>query len=108
MLTLKAWANSSVRPKSRGEDIEPLKAKGEALKNASTDADAALLDVQSKLDTLVQGIPNIPDAEVPIGQDESDNVEVRRWGTIATFDFEVKDHVDLGHDLKGLDFDKGR
>jgi seryl-tRNA synthetase len=92
--------------KSRGEDIEPLKAKGEALKNASTDADAALLDVQSKLDTLVQGIPNIPDAEVPIGQDESDNVEVRRWGTIATFDFEVKDHVDLGHDLKGLDFDR--
>ena len=91
--------------KSMGEDIEPLKAKGEELKKASADADAALSDVQTKLDALVQGIPNIPDADVPEGQDEDDNVEIRRWGTINQFDFEVKDHVDLGADLKGLDFD---
>ena len=91
--------------KSKGEDIEPLKAKGEELKKASADADAALSDVQTKLDALVQGIPNIPDADVPEGQDEDDNVEIRRWGTINQFDFEVKDHVDLGADLKGLDFD---
>ena len=91
--------------KSKGEDIEPLKAKGEELKKASADADAALFDVQTKLDALVQGIPNIPDADVPEGQDEDDNVEIRRWGNINQFDFEVKDHVDLGADLKGLDFD---
>ena len=91
--------------KSKGEDIEPLKARGEELKKASADADAALSDVQTKLDALVQGIPNIPDADVPEGQDEDDNVEIRRWGTINQFDFEVKDHVDLGADLKGLDFD---
>ena len=92
--------------KSKGEDIEPLKAKGEALKKSSADADTALSEVQNKLDVLLQGIPNIPDTQVPEGQDEGDNVEVRRWGSIANFDFEVKDHVDLGSDLNGLDFDR--
>jgi seryl-tRNA synthetase len=92
--------------KSKGEDIEPLKAKGETLKKSSADADAALSEVQNKLDALLQGIPNIPDTQVPEGQDEDDNVEVRRWGSIANFDFEVKDHVDLGSDLNGLDFDR--
>ena len=91
--------------KSKGEDIEPLKAKGEELKKASADADAALSDVQTKLDALVQGNPNIPDADVPEGQDEDDNVEIAAGGTINQFDFEVKDHVDLGADLKHLDFD---
>ena len=91
--------------KANGEDIEPLKAKGEALKKASADADAALSDIHVQLDALLQGIPNIPDSEVPEGQDEDDNVEIRRWGTIASFDFEVKDHVDLGAALGGLDFD---
>ena len=91
--------------KANGEDIEPLKARGEALKKDSADADAALASVQSQLDTLLQGIPNIPDSSVPEGQDEEDNIELRRWGTPKTFDFEVKDHVDLGANLGGLDFD---
>jgi len=91
--------------KANGEDIEPLKARGEALKKDSADADAALATVQSQLDTLLQGIPNIPDSSVPEGQDEEDNIEVRRWGTPKSFDFEVKDHVDLGANLGGLDFD---
>ena len=91
--------------KANGEDIEPLKARGEALKKDSTDADAALALVQGQLDALLQGIPNIPDSAVPEGQDEEDNIEVRRWGTPKSFDFEVKDHVDLGANLGGLDFD---
>ena len=91
--------------KANGEDIEPLKARGEALKKDSADADAALAVVQSQLDALLQGIPNIPDSSVPEGQDEEDNIEVRRWGTPKSFDFEVKDHVDLGANLGGLDFD---
>ncbi|HAZ95308.1 MAG TPA: serine--tRNA ligase [Porticoccaceae bacterium] len=91
--------------KAKGEDIEPLKAKGEQIKNDSAAADAALATVQEELDTLLQGIPNIPHASVPAGNDEEDNVEVRRWGTPKTFDFEVKDHVDLGDALNGLDFD---
>jgi seryl-tRNA synthetase len=91
--------------KANGEDIEPLKARGEALKKDSTDADVALALVQGQLDALLQGIPNIPDSSVPEGQDEEDNIEVRRWGTPKSFDFEVKDHVDLGANLGGLDFD---
>jgi seryl-tRNA synthetase len=93
------------KAKANGEDIEPLKARGEALKKDSADADAALATVQSQLDTLFQGIPNIPHSSVPEGQGEEDNIEVRRWGTPKSFDFEVKDHVDLGANLGGLDFD---
>ena len=92
--------------KAKGEDIEPLKARGEKLKNDSAAADAALAEVQAQLDELLQGIPNLPDASVPAGKDESDNVEVRRWGTPKTFDFEIKDHVDLGAGIEGLDFDR--
>ncbi len=91
--------------KAKGEDIEPLKAKGEQLKNDSAAADAALVAVQGQLDDLLQGIPNIPHESVPAGNDEDDNIEVRRWGEPPSFDFEVKDHVDLGAALNGLDFD---
>jgi seryl-tRNA synthetase len=92
--------------KAKGEDIEPLKAQGEKLKNDSAKADMALAEVQAQLDDIVQGIPNIPHQSVPAGQDESDNEEIRRWGAPRVFDFEVKDHVDLGADLGGLDFDR--
>ncbi|MDA0796721.1 MAG: serine--tRNA ligase [Proteobacteria bacterium] len=91
--------------KASGEDVEPLKLKGEQLKNDSIAADAALAEVQQALDELLQGIPNIPHDSVPMGKDEDDNVEVRTWGTPKTFNFEVKDHVDLGVTLNSLDFD---
>ena len=91
--------------KAKGEDVEPLKLKGEKLKNDSAAADAALADVQVQLDDLVQGIPNLPHESVPAGSDENDNVEVRAWGTPKHFDFDVKDHVDLGAELGGMDFD---
>ena len=91
--------------KAKGEDVEPLKAKGEHIKQASATADEALAKVQSALDEMLQGIPNIPHSSVPAGSDGNDNVEVRRWGTVRQFDFEVKDHVDLGAALGGLDFD---
>jgi len=91
--------------KASGEDVEPLKLKGEQLKNDSIAADAALAEVQQALDELLQGIPNIPHDSVPAGKDEDDNVEVRTWGTPKTFNFEVKDHVDLGDALNSLDFD---
>ncbi len=91
--------------KASGEDVEPLKLKGEQLKNDSIAADAALAKVQQTLDELLQGIPNIPHDSVPAGKDEDDNVEVRTWGTPKTFNFEVKDHVDLGDTFNSLDFD---
>ena len=60
---------------------------------------------QEKLDALMMGIPNIPDADVPEGDDEEANVELMTWGNPAQFSFEAKDHVDLGEQIGGLDFD---
>ena len=91
--------------KAKGEDVEPLKAAGERIKADSTAADAALAKVQKALDGLLHGIPNVPHSSVPAGNDEDDNVEVRRWGEPRAFEFEVKDHVDLGDALNGLDFE---
>lgn len=92
--------------KAKGDDIEPLKLKGEQLKNDSAIADAALAAVQERLDELVQGIPNLPHSSVPAGNDENDNIELRTWGKPTKWDFAVKDHVDLGADLGQLDFDR--
>ena len=60
---------------------------------------------QESLDNLMLGIPNIPEESVPEGREESDNLEIMRWGTPRVFDFAVKDHVDLGEALGGLDFE---
>ena len=91
--------------KAAGEDVEPLKAKGEQLKNDSAAADAALTEIQGQLDSLLQEIPNIPHSSVPAGKTEDDNIELHRWGAPRQFDFEIKDHVDLGDGFDGLDFD---
>ncbi|HGS4479076.1 TPA: serine--tRNA ligase [Vibrio cholerae] len=69
------------------------------------DAKKVELDaVMAQLDAITQTVPNIPDEAVPNGKDDSENVEVSRWGTPKTYDFEVKDHVDLGEMGDGLDF----
>lgn len=60
---------------------------------------------QDDLDNLMLGVPNVPDESVPEGRDEAENLEIMRWGEPASFDFEVKDHVDLGEALGGLDFE---
>ncbi|MFL2495347.1 MAG: serine--tRNA ligase [Porticoccaceae bacterium] len=92
--------------KKNGEDIAPLKNKGEELKKDSIAADLALLDVQDQLEQILHSIPNIPHNSVPAGIDESDNIEVRRWGTPKEFTFTVKDHVDLGAGIGQLDFNR--
>jgi len=91
--------------KAKGEDIAPLKAKGEELKKASVQAEEELGELQNQLVNYLSGIPNLPDEEVPSGMSEDDNVEIRRWGEPRQFDFEVKDHVDLGADSGLLDFE---
>ena len=71
------------------------------------DASAVRLEViQTELQGLLLAVPNLPHESVPVGSDEHGNVEVRRWGTPRSFDFEVKDHVEIGEKL-GLDFDTG-
>jgi seryl-tRNA synthetase len=74
---------------------------------AELEAGAARLDViQAELQALLMAVPNLPHESVPVGEDETANVEVRRWGTPRAFDFPVRDHVDLGAPL-GLDFETG-
>ncbi|HEY0955966.1 MAG TPA: serine--tRNA ligase [Roseateles sp.] len=92
--------------KGKGEDASALMAEvggiADELKAGAERLDA----IQVELNELLMGVPNLPDASVPTGTDEAGNVEVRRWGQPRTFDFEVKDHVDLGAPL-GLDFETG-
>ena len=92
--------------KRKGEDVSAIMAEVANLGDELKAAEAAFEAVQAKLDALLMSIPNLPHASVPVGKDESDNVEVRRIGVPRQFDFEVKDHVDIGTPL-GLDFDTG-
>lgn len=91
--------------KSQGEDVSTVMAEvaglGDALK-ADEDSLAALL---VRFNEFVALIPNLPHESVPVGRDESANVEVLRWGTPRAFGFPVKDHVELGESLGGLDFE---
>ncbi|WP_444922009.1 serine--tRNA ligase [Microbulbifer sp. CnH-101-G] len=93
------------RAKAAGEDIAPLLKEVESLGGELQNAKQALSELQEELDAILSAIPNLPDDSVPEGESEDDNVEVRRWGQPRTFDFEVKDHVDLGSQLGGLDFE---
>lgn len=92
--------------KSRGEDIAPLLAEVDGL-GAQLDAAKQQLDaVLSEVEQIALTIPNLPDAAVPAGKDETQNVEVRRFGQPREFEFTIQDHVALGEALdKGLDFE---
>ena len=92
--------------KSKGESTDDIMAAVNGLKE-ELDASATRLDaLQSELNTLLQAVPNLPHASVPVGADESGNVVVRSWGTPRALDFAPKDHVDIGAPL-GLDFEMG-
>lgn len=93
------------KAKAAGEDIAPLLKEVENLKQELANAEVKLSDIQAKTEAILSGVPNMPADEVPFGETEDDNVEVRTWGTPKTFDFDVIDHVDLGAKLGGLDFD---
>ena len=100
---------------SRSKEIGQLKAKGEdaqaiidevaTLKTRLEQSGNELETIQSELNELVTGIPNIPHTSVPEGTTEDDNEEVRKWGTIPKFDFDPRDHVDLGESLKLINFE---
>ncbi len=94
--------------KGQGKHAEAEAAMAEVaqIKNRLEQTEAEYQAVQAELDEWLLGIPNLPHESVPVGKDETDNVEVRKVGTPRTFDFEVKDHVDLGAPL-GLDFETG-
>ncbi|WP_346836390.1 serine--tRNA ligase [Microbulbifer sp. SAOS-129_SWC] len=93
------------RAKAAGEDIAPLLKEVESLGGELDDAKQQLSALQGELDAILSAIPNLLDESVPEGASEDDNVEVRRWGQPRQFDFDIKDHVDLGAQLGGLDFE---
>ena len=93
--------------KAKGEDIQPLLAEVANMGDTLKEKEQELTRLQTELDAIVMGIPNLLDASVPEGRDENANVEIRRWGEPAAFDFEPKDHVDLGLPNGWMDFDAG-
>ncbi|MHB1175981.1 MAG: serine--tRNA ligase [Sulfuriferula sp.] len=105
---LQAKRNASSRQigmaKAKGEDVSAIMAEVANLGTELKAAESALEALQIPLNTLLMTIPNLPHESVPAGKSETDNVEVSRFGTPRVFDFEVKDHVDVGETLELLDF----
>lgn len=93
------------KAKAAGEDIEPLKAAVAEIGKLLGQAESELKTIQSELDEITMGLPNIPHEDVPAGNDEEDNVEVLKWGEPCQFSFEPKDHVELGEQHGWMDFD---
>ncbi|AMO77204.1 serine--tRNA ligase [Pseudomonas citronellolis] len=89
----------------RGEDVEPLKAEVNRMADELEAGKRELDGIQAELDALLLTIPNLPHESVPVGADEEDNLEVRRWGTPRSFDFPIQDHVALGEQHGWLDFE---
>ena len=89
------------------EEAEAAKEQVAANKDRIAELDQRRGEVEEELTDLVAAIPNIPDASVPYGKDDSDNPEVRKWGAPTQFDFEPKAHWDLGPELGMIDFDRG-
>ncbi len=92
--------------KAKGEDVQPLLDEVQHLGDELKAAETQLSEIQIDMDALMAGIPNLLDASVPAGKSEEFNIELSRWGDVPSFDFEAKDHVDLGAKL-GMDFELG-
>jgi seryl-tRNA synthetase len=91
--------------KGKGEDASAVLAEVAGIGDELKANEAALAELLERFNAFVAGLPNLPHDSVPVGQSETDNVEVSRWGTPPVFDFEVRDHVDIGGRLGGLDFE---
>ena len=94
------------KAKAAGEDIQPLLDEIAGLGDKVTESEQALSALQDDIKDIYLSLPNLLDASVPDGQSEDENVEIRRWGEPGSYDFEVKDHVDLGMDTGGLWFEQ--
>jgi seryl-tRNA synthetase len=90
--------------KGKGEDASGVMAQVAALKAELEAGEARLAELLPQIEAIVAAIPNLPHESVPVGKDEAANVEQKRWGTPRSFDFAVKDHVDVGEALGQLDF----
>jgi len=93
------------KTKAQGGDVQALMQEVASFADQLKQAQAKLDEVKEAMLGLTKGIPNVPHQSVPMGSSEEDNLEVLRWGDPKAYDFDVKDHVDLGEDLGGLDFE---
>jgi seryl-tRNA synthetase len=100
----KVKSKSIGQAKAKGEDAQPLLDDVSSLGKLLDEAKTSFDEVQTQLDDLFAGLPNLICDEVPNGQSEDDNVEVRKWGEIPQFDFEPLDHTELGEKIGGIDF----
>lgn len=100
-----AGAKQVGQMKQKGEDASELLAQMQSISGEIKEAEESLRVLQERIHTAALQIPNIPDESVPEGEDEKDNVQVRQWGEPRQFDFEIKDHTDLGEQLYLLDFE---
>ncbi len=87
-------------------EAEAKKAEVAGLKDRQGELDHLRKELEAKMDELLAGLPNMPHRDVPVGADESANVEIRKWGEPREFDFEPQDHVDLGESLGILDLER--
>ena len=90
--------------KGKGEDTTAVMAEVAGLGDEQKQLESRLSELQAELNDFLMGVPNLPHESVAVGKDETANVEVSRWGTPRSFDFPVRDHVDLGEGLGQLDF----
>jgi seryl-tRNA synthetase len=108
---LKARRNEGSRKvgtaKSKGEDASELMEEMRVIGERIRDIDGNLAEIEEKMNFMLLSIPNRPHESVPIGKDENDNPEIRRWGEPRTFDFEPKPHWDIGEAAGIMDFEKG-
>ena len=93
--------------KAQGKDVAPLLEQGEKLKSVLERSETQLTVLQHEIQEFLKRVPNIPHESVPLGASAQDNREERRWGKPRQFDFPVRDHVDVGEALGGLDFATG-
>ncbi len=96
----------SLMKEGKKEEAETRRAEVSTLKERIAELDQLRAQTENRMHELLSGLPNIPHESVPVGKEESDNVEVRRWGNAPAFDFEPKDHVDLGAVLGILDLER--
>jgi len=93
------------KAKASGQDVSGLMADVAEINTKLAASEQQLEVIQTDLNEILLGVPNMPHASVPVGKGEDDNQEIRRWGTPKTYSFTPKDHVDLGADLGQLDFE---
>lgn len=95
------------KAKGQGQDITDLKIEMDALSQQLKDKEQQFQILQNELNQWLAEIPNLPDDSVPAGKNEEDNELLHTWGEVREFDFEVKDHVDIGEQLNQVDFELG-